>query len=1112
MLKKVITAVLGTRHDRERRKVQPIVDAINEHYERLRGVSEEELRGQTARFRDIIAERTHELEARVATLKEQKRTVSDAAERERIDLELSGADGRGGAEAELRRLTAEILDELLPEAFATVREAARRLLGTTVMVTGRELPWDMVHYDVQLMGGIQLHLGKIAEMATGEGKTLVATLPLYLNALPGKGAHLVTVNSYLARRDSQWMGHLYRYLGLEVAVLDDTEPGSPERKAAYNADITYGTNNEFGFDYLRDNMVVALEQKVQRPHVYAIVDEVDSVLIDEARTPLIISGPVGNESDAMYFEHNAAIARLVRRQTEMVNTLVADAERALEKDDTAAAALYLFKARLGHPKNKRLLKVFNEPSTKVLAQKQELDYLADRKLPPSKQQYRDLEDDLLFVLDEKGHSVHLTDKGVEFLSPSDHDQFLLPDISEETHRLEHDPELPPEEKLRLRRQLELEYASKSEKLNIVHQLLRAHALYERDVNYVVQEGEVLIVDEFTGRTMPGRRWSEGLHQAVEAKEGVRVKGETQTLATITIQNYFRMYEKLAGMTGTAETEETEFFQIYGLEVAVIPTNKVMIRDDRHDLIYKTRREKYNAIVDETRRLHELGYPVLVGTTSVEASETLAKMFQRGGLPHNVLNAKYHQREAEIVAEAGRLGGVTIATNMAGRGTDIKLGDGVRESKPSVVKDPDGKEIEVQEMGGLHIIGSERHESRRIDRQLRGRAGRQGDPGASQFFLSLEDDLMRLFMADRVARLMDRLGAQEGEVLTHPLITRSIEQAQKRVELQNFQQRKRLLEYDDVMNQQREVIYSLRSFALEGGEELKGEALKMVEKALERRLETSLKEYAEGDVWDYELLRQDLLMHYILQVPEFDEASSRPTTEPEAVQAAVAAARAAFERKLVDLDSYRDEQGSGYGGRLLSLVMLNTLDQKWKDHLYDLDQLRASINYRAWGQKDPLIEYKQEAYSMFVDLMNDIHDTFTQNFLKVQIVADEPPPPPTGLWTPTGPHGGPGGDGPRPRKRYNALGVLEEIPADELDEAQPAEAGDAVGAVDIAAAEPPKREVVARRDPVVVSGGRARSLTQSAGSTGPVDWSSVGRNDPCPCGSGKKFKKCHGAHL
>jgi preprotein translocase subunit SecA len=1116
MIKGLISAVIGSRHDRERRKIQPIVDEINEEYARLQTVSEDELRGQTAKLRGIIRERTHELEARVAELRERKRTASDPVEREKIDLELSGSDGRGGAEAALRRETAEVLDEILPEAFATVREACRRLLGTKVMVTGHELTWDMVPYDVQLMGGIELHLGKIAEMATGEGKTLVATLPLYLNALPGKGSHLVTVNSYLARRDSQWMGHVYTYLGLTVGCIDDTEPGTPERRTGYLNDITYGTNNEFGFDYLRDNMVVSLEQRVQRSHTFAIVDEVDSVLIDEARTPLIISGPVGNENDAMYFEYNSGVERLVRRQTELVNSLVGEAERDLEKGDTESGAIKLYKAQLGSPKNRRLLKLLQETGNKSLVQKMELEHIADRRLPASKQQYRELEDDLLFVLDEKGHSVHLTDRGVDFMSPGDHESFVLPDISVEIHQVEHDASLTPEQRLEERRKLELEYAQKSERLHIVHQLLRAHALYDRDVNYVVQEGEVLIVDEFTGRTMPGRRWSEGLHQAVEAKEGVHVKGETQTMATITIQNYFRMYGKLAGMTGTAETEETEFFQIYGLEVAVIPTNKPVVRDDRHDWVYKTRREKYNAILEETRRLNKLNYPVLIGTTSVDASETLARMFQRAGIKHNVLNAKYHQREAEIVAGAGQPSAVTIATNMAGRGTDIKLGPGVTEARPSVVKDPEGKDVEITECGGLHIIGSERHESRRIDRQLRGRSGRQGDPGASQFFLSLEDDLMRIFGSERIARLMDRLGAQEGEVLTHPLITRSIEQAQKRVELQNFQARKRLLEYDDVMNQQREVIYSLRSFALEGGEELKGEAQKMVDKAVNQRVETALADYETAAEWDLPFLEQDLLMHYLLRVPEFEDAETRPTTLENAQLATREAAHRAFSEKLQSLDQTKDENGKGFGDRLLSLVMLNVLDEKWKDHLYDLDQLRNAIHYRSWGQQDPLIEYKREAYSMFVDLMNDIYSTFTERFLKAQLLFDAPQEG-DGL----GMRGGggsmpPRGDSDRVKKRYNALGILEDIPEESLQSANGDghENGNGTGTdevMDIAADEPPKKDVVARRDPIVVGAGRTRSLNQPQVPAS-VDWSNVGRNDPCPCGSGKKFKKCHGATL
>ncbi|MDQ6737163.1 MAG: preprotein translocase subunit SecA [Gemmatimonadota bacterium] len=1103
----IIKSVFGTRHDRERRRVQPLVDQINEEYARLQMVSEDELRSQTAKFRGRLDEATGDLKRRIAALKEEKHNASSAVEREKLDDEIGGSDGRGGLEGELRATVARTLEEILPEAFATVREAARRLLGTTVSVTGHDEVWNMVHYDVQLVGGIQLHRGRIAEMATGEGKTLVATLPLYLNALPGNGAHLITVNSYLARRDSQWMGHVYEYLGLTVGCLDDTEPGSFERRAVYECDITYGTNNEFGFDYLRDNMVVSLDQRVQRTHSYAIVDEVDSVLIDEARTPLIISGPVGNEVDEEYALNNGAVARLVRMQTELANSLAADGERALREGNTDSAGVLLYKAQLGSPKNKRLLKLLNEPGVKQLVQQTELKHIADRRVTASRQEMRDIEDDLLFVLDEKGHQVHLTDRGIDFMSPNDHDQFVLPDISLQVHEIDHAHELSPAERIERRNRINAEYAAKSEKLHIIHQLLRAHSLYERDVNYVVQEGEVLIVDEFTGRTMPGRRWSEGLHQAVEAKEAVSVKGETQTLATITIQNYFRMYDKLAGMTGTAETEESEFHQIYKLGVAVVPTNRPVIRDDRNDLVFKTRREKYNAIAEETQRLHGLGFPVLVGTVNVDVSETLSKLFKRAGIPHNVLNAKYHQREAEIVAEAGQPGAVTIATNMAGRGTDIKLGQGVIESKPSQVKDEEGKIVDTMEIGGLHIIGSERHESRRIDRQLRGRAGRQGDPGASQFFLSLEDDLMRLFGSDRIAKLMDAMGAKEGEVLTHSLITRSIEQAQKRVELQNFQSRKRLLEYDDVMNQQREVVYSLRSFALEGGEELRGEAERMIEKAVGLRVERALAETAEEGVFDFELLRQELQQSYMLIVPQFEKAGEYPTSIPSARQAAVGAALAAFSAKMTGLNEF--------AGRLLSLVMLNVLDEKWKDHLYDLDQLRNAIHYRSWGQQDPLVEYKQEAYTMFVDLMQDVHHTFTERFARAQIVFEGAPPQdtPRGGSDPSGPFATPAQQ-PRPSRHYNALGILED------DVAPPSDASGVEEEMDIGPAETPTQDVATTRpEPAVVGLGRQKSLTPAApagvpgtsgGATAGSDWTNVKRNDPCPCGSGKKFKKCHGA--
>jgi preprotein translocase subunit SecA len=778
-----------------------------------------------------------------------------------------------------------------------------------------------------------------------------------------------------------------------------------------------------------------------------------------------------------------------------VNRVVGEAEKFLEEGNIDEAGPLLYQAKLGGPKTRRFLKVMQESGTKQLVQKIELEHLADRKLPLSRQRFRDIEDRLLFVLDEKGHSVHLTDRGVEFLSPSEPDAFVLPDISERVHRIDHDPDLAPQEKLDARAEVEREYAAKAEKLNIIHQLLRAHSLYEKDVNYVVQDGQVLIVDEFTGRTMPGRRWAEGLHQAVEAKEGVQVKGETQTLATITIQNYFRMYDKLAGMTGTAETEETEFFQIYGLEVAVIPTNRPIIREDRQDLIYKTRREKYNAILEEAERLNKLSLPVLIGTTSVESSETLARMFKLRGMKPEVLNAKYHQREAEIIALAGQPGGVTIATNMAGRGTDIKLGPGVTDSQRSVISDEKGNEEEVTECGGLHIIGSERHESRRIDRQLRGRAGRQGDPGASQFFLSLEDDLMRLFGSERIARLMDRLGAQDGEVLTHPMITRSIENAQKRVEMQNFQIRKRLLDYDDVMNQQREVIYSLRSFALEGGEELKGEAIKMVEKAIERRVEKSLSQYESSEDWDLPLLKQELLMHFLLTVPAL-ESDDAPSDMDDVTESAVAAGLEAFQRKFTSLGEFSD--------RLLALVMLNVIDEKWKDHLYDLDQLRGAINYRAWGQKDPLMEYKQEAYSMFVDLIADINNTFAERFLRVQVVFEQRP-----QVTQTAPAGA-------GAAKYDAFGIS----AKAAERGTAAAEGMGPATTAIGPSDTPATGAASKQEPTVISGGKSQSLSGMAAQGGggmfggegkpPKDWSSVGRNDPCPCGSGKKFKKCHGA--
>jgi len=1082
MLKSLVTKVVGTRFDRELKRIQPIIDKIKEHEARLGELPDAEIQAQTAKLRGIVHERLGELVQELKDKKDARHGCADPRERDALNREVNKI------EEDLKAQTADLLEELLPEAFATVREACRRLVGTKVVVTGHELTWDMVPYDVQLIGGIVLHQGKIAEMATGEGKTLVATLPLYLNALPMRGVHLVTVNDYLARRDSEWMGHLFGFLGIEVACLDKTEPSSPERRAAYNADITYGTNNEFGFDYLRDNMVFSLDQRVQREHVYAIIDEVDSILIDEARTPLIISGPVGNESDAEYAKHNSRVVGLVRKQTSVANQMVAEAEPLLKDEDSQyEAGVKLFKAQLGMPKNKRLMKLLQEGSIKQLVQRVELDRIADRKLPGHQQRFRDIEEDLYFVMDERGHSAHLTDRGVEEMSPDDPSLFIVPDISEEVGRLEEDESLSAEEKLERRATLEAEYAAKSEKLHIIHKLLQAHALYEKDVEYVVQDGQVFIVDEFTGRIMHGRRWSDGLHQAIAAKEAVSVRGETQTLATITIQNYFRMYEKLAGMTGTAETEENEFFQIYKLEVMVIPTNRPVRRVDSHDLIYKTRREKYNAIVEDVERQHERGLPILVGTTNVEVSETLSRMFKRRGLKHEVLNAKQHQREAEIVANAGRAGAITIATNMAGRGTDIKLGARVKQCKVCGIKSrlaPFGQALESPDLDtaelkrracqteppcGLVIVGTERHESRRIDRQLRGRSGRQGDPGQSVFFLSLEDDLMRLFGSERIAKIMDRTGAEEGEVLTHPLITRSIETAQKRVELQNFQARKRLLEYDDVMNQQREVVYSLRLFGLEGGEELKAEAIRMIEAALDRfSTETAADDPGK---WDRSMIAASLIRHFLISVPEIEDKEKVPDVDALSLLLHKAG-RKAFEAKLATWD----ELGRRYGmeqlaEKVLSHLVLRVLDEKWKDHLWELDHLRSGIYYRSLGQKDPLIEYKKEAFDMFVDLLHDIRATFAETFFKHHLQVGAPPPQRRPVGVPTRAEGE-----PKPQSEADLM-----VPGAGRRPAMPAGMTTSRGEA-----------------PATQTATQQRSVPK------------VGRNDPCPCGSGKKYKKCHGA--
>ncbi|MBI4539855.1 MAG: preprotein translocase subunit SecA [Gemmatimonadetes bacterium] len=1105
MIQKLLTRVFGSRHERAARKLIPLVEQINGIYEQLHSLSDEELRAKTAEFRARVKERTAALGDRIAEIREQKRHSEDAQERESLSLEM------GEVERQLHSEIDAVLDELLPEAYATVKEACRRCMGREILVTGQKMVWDMVPFDVQLVGAIALHRGKVAEMATGEGKTLVATMPLYLNALADRGAHLVTVNAYLAQRDAEWMGTIYNFLGVTVDCIDLYEPGSPERRTAYRADITYGTNNEFGFDYLRDNMVHSLEQRVQRGHFYAIIDEVDSILIDEARTPLIISGPVGRESSEPFKQYNPLVANLYRRQTRIVNELVAEAEKKLAESEEYEAGVKLLAARRGAPRHKRLLKLFaDDPGLQKLVQRVEADYMRDKRL-------HEVDELLLFAMDEKGHSVHLSDAGVDELSPGDAEAFVVPDLSEEVGTIERDETLPVDEKRARIAQLEREYAEKSEKVHVIHQLLKAYTLFQKDEQYIIgEDGSIVIVDEFTGRQMPGRRWSDGLHQAVEAKEGVEVRGETQTLATITIQNYFRMYDKLAGMTGTAETEEAEFHQIYGLEVTVIPTHRPVIRSDFDDLVFRTKREKYNAIMDEIERLHLMSLPVLVGTTNVEVSETLARMLKRRGIAHNVLNAKHHRREAEIVAGAGQPGAVTIATNMAGRGTDIKLGPGVTEPRTvegakagalkleelapvdpgrwaDLEKEPDDYLIEC---GGLHIVGSERHEARRIDRQLRGRSGRQGDPGATQFFLSLEDDLMRLFGSERIAAVMEKMGAQEGEVITHPLVTRSIERAQRRVELNNFEARKRLLEYDDVMNQQREVIYDLRLFALEGGEDLKGEVWEMIEHAMRAVVNQHAPEDAHPEEWDLAGLRRRLLLDYFFGVgglPQESEAEHEITDRGSLTELVLAEAREAYHRKLKSFGDAAE--------RLLSYVMLSVMDEKWKDHLYDLDHLKASIGFRGWGQKDPLLEYKKEAYDMFVDLMADMRRNVASLVYRAQIAMPEAPPPAL-------------------RRRLLYTGPSE-VPAEryarEVAEThQPVGAGAAARIGELGVARTARADVVAALPGRELGGGGPdlRQLVTNRGEERrpqPVTVAEkVGRNDPCPCGSGKKYKKCHGA--
>ena len=928
---KIFEKIFGSKHDKDIKKIQPVIERINELQRALSSLSNDQLR-----------EKGQELKQKVRNvlepLEQEKKTLSLKLDNPDINLEeVETINARLDTLAEeYEKATSDILDELLPETFALVKETCLRLKGHTYQVMGREMVWNMVPYDVQLIGGMVLHSGKISEMATGEGKTLVSTLPVFLNSLTGRGVHVVTVNDYLAQRDKEWMSPVFEFHNFSVGVILTTMRPE-ERREQYQCDITYGTNNELGFDYLRDNMANTPEEMVQRNFYYAIVDEVDSVLIDEARTPLIISGPVPNADNSKFQEIKPWIEQLVRAQQHLVASYLTEAEKLMKTNPAdAAAGLALLRVKRGQPKNTRYIKMLSQQGVAKLVQSTENEYLKDNS-----SQMHEVDDALYYAVDERGGTIDLTDKGREFLSKLSHqdsDIFMLPDVGSEVAIIESDTSVEVTDKVQKKDAIYRLFADRSERLHNISQLLKAFSLFERDDEYVVQNGQVMIVDEFTGRILAGRRYSDGLHQAIEAKENVKIEGETQTMATVTIQNFFRLYKKLAGMTGTAETEASEFYEIYKLDVVVIPTNASIVRKDREDLVYKTRREKYNAVALKVEELQNKGQPVLVGTTSVEVSETLSRMLRARKIVHNVLNAKQNDREAEIVAEAGQKGAVTIATNMAGRGTDIKLGAGVRE------------------LGGLFILGSERHESRRIDRQLRGRAGRQGDPGESVFFVSLEDELMRLFGSDRVISVMDRLGHEEGDVIEHSMITKSIERAQKKVEEQNFSIRKRLLEYDDVLNQQREVIYSRRKNGL-----IKERLTSDILDLLKDYSDTVIKKYHKD--FDVDGIEEQLMRELSIEFKP-----DRNTFEKEGIDVTA--------EKLYDaaLAFYRRKEASvpeEIMGQIEKYAVLSVIDLRWREHLREIDSLREGINLRAYGQKDPLLEYKQEAFRLFIDLLRDI---------------------------------------------------------------------------------------------------------------------------------------------
>ena len=1061
MLKWILQKIVGSKHHRVVKRMWPVVAKINEIEEALQQESHEALLERTAAWqkhlyrylpmetatkREIermdpaqLTELSASLDERFTSLREEFPDLPAKVEPTPEAIEVAKEAFRD-IEDSVPGLRIKYLDEILPEAFAVVKNAARRLLGETISVCDQPVEWDMVHFDVQLIGGIALHRKMIAEMQTGEGKTLVATLPVFLNALTGLGVHVVTVNDYLARRDSEWMGAVFKHLGLTVGTIQNQQ--APQlRREQYTCDVTYGTNSEFGFDYLRDNgMASSRDEQVQRTHYFAIIDEVDSILIDEARTPLIISGPsVMNTSTEQYDRHKPLVEKLVKRQILLCNDLAAQAKKFLEEgDEEEEAGRCLFKIKQGQPRNRQLMRLMEDPDLRRLLQKSELSMYQDAQ----KKALYAIKEELYFTIDEKGHDADLMEMGREFLSPDDPDAFVLPDLAEAFAEIDADPNLDVEAATKTKDELQVRLDHQGEKMHSISQLLKAYCLFEKDVEYVVEEEKVVIVDENTGRKMPGRRWSDGLHQAVEAKEGVAVERETQTYATITIQNYFRLYEKLAGMTGTAETEAAEFSDIYRLDVLPIPSNEPNCREDFNDQVFKTRREKYNAVINAIQNSHGKGQPILVGTASVETSETLARLLKRAKIPHSVLNAKYHRQEAEIISRAGQHGSVTVSTNMAGRGTDIKLGEG------------------IPEIGGLMVIGTERHESRRIDRQLRGRCARQGDPGNSQFFISFEDDLMRNFAAaERMTSMMERFGMEDGEALEHRWLNRSVETAQKRVEQLHYRRRKYVLDFDDVMNNQREVVYGYRNEVLTS-EDPRELIYEIIEKVIPQRVESYLLERDEESADYNELIGWANTTFPIRLERELETFSGK---EPKEISTFLMdRVKTAYELKIKHEDPALLDQ-------LERHIILVAIDRLWQEHLYNMDALRDGVHLRAQGQKDPLVEYKNEAYHLFVRLMDHIDGEVMTNLFRSTTNLEQ----------------------------------FEQFLHDLPFELSGQEAPGAIGSDNVATS----GSSAALAGAMPGQGGEGGKLKLNIPKRRPTI--KVGRNEPCPCGSGKKFKQCCG---